>query len=74
MGLNRIAKGIVLVPSLLLGVAFLCAALWGDGPAGANRSLALALGAMLLLVALLSQFLPEASTERATADPTDGAD
>lgn len=59
MGINRLAKGIVLVPCLLLGVAFFCAALWGDGPAAANRPLALALGGLLLLVALLSQFLPE---------------
>lgn len=70
MGLNRLAKGIVLVPCLLLGVAFLCAALWGDGPAAANRSLALTLGGLLLLVALLSQFLPEAEPE-GQADSTD---
>jgi hypothetical protein len=70
MGLNRLAKGIVLVPCLLLGVAFLCAAVWGDGPAAANRSLALGLGGLLLLVALLSQFLPEpsASSEAQTGD------
>ena len=59
MGINRLAKGIVLVPCLLLGVAFFCAALWGDGPASANRPLALTVGGLLPLVALLSQFLPE---------------
>ncbi len=45
MGLHRTAKGIVLVPSLLLGGAFLAAGVWiGDGPAAANRPLALTLG------------------------------
>jgi hypothetical protein len=32
MSLNRTAKGIVLVPSLLLGAAFLAAGVWSDGP------------------------------------------
>lgn len=71
MGINRLAKGIVLVPCLLLGVAFFCAALWGDGPASANRPLALTLGGLLLLVALLSQFLPESEPNGET-DRTDG--
>ena len=35
MSLNRTAKGIVLVPTLLLGGAFLAAATWLDGPAAA---------------------------------------
>ncbi len=60
MSLNRAAKGIVLVPSLLLGGAFLAAATWaGDGPAAANRTLALALGGVLMAVGLLAQLLPE---------------
>ena len=42
MSLNRTAKGIVLVPSLLLGGAFMAAAVWSDGPAADNRTLALA--------------------------------
>ena len=42
MGLNRTAKGIVLVPSLLLGGAFMATAAWIDGPAAQNRTLALA--------------------------------
>ena len=46
MGLNRTAKGIVLLPSLLLGGAFLAAASWLDGPAAQNRPLALGLGAV----------------------------
>ena len=59
MSLNRTAKGIVLVPSLLLGGAFLAAGVWSDGPASANRSLALILGAVLMAAGLLAQFLPE---------------
>jgi hypothetical protein len=59
MSLNRTAKGIVLVPSLLLGGAFLAAAAWLDGPAAQNRPLALGLGGVLLAAGLLTQFLPE---------------
>ena len=68
MGINRTAKGIVLVPCLLLGGCFLAAAAWGDGAAGANRSLALALGAALVGAGLLAQALPEGPT----ADPLAG--
>jgi hypothetical protein len=60
MSLNRTAKGIVLVPTLLLGGAFFAAAAWiGDGPAAANRPLALGLGAVLMAVGLLAQLLPD---------------
>lgn len=58
MSLNRTAKGIVLVPSLLLGGAFLAAAVWANGPAAANRPLALGLGAALMAAGLLAQLLP----------------
>lgn len=58
MSLNRTAKGIVLVPSLLLGGAFLSAAAWMDGPAAQNKGLALALGAVLLGAGALAQWLP----------------
>ncbi len=68
MGINRAAKGIVLVPCLLLGGCFLAAAAWGDGAAGANRPLALALGAALVGAGLLAQALPEGPT----ADPLAG--
>jgi hypothetical protein len=61
MSLNRTAKGIVLVPSLLLGGAFLAAAVWADGPAAANRPLALSLGGVLMAAGLLAQMLPERS-------------
>ena len=58
MSLNRTARGIVLVPSLLLGGAFLAAAVWADGPAAANRPLALGLGGVLMAAGLLAQLLP----------------
>ncbi len=63
MSLNRTAKGIVLVPTLLLGGAFLAAAVWVDGPAAANRPLALGLGGALMLGGLIAQLLPEPTPE-----------
>jgi hypothetical protein len=68
MSLNRAAKGIVLVPSLLLGGAFLAAGAWGDGPASGNRSLALVLGGVLLGAGLLAQLLPDRKPEAASED------
>ncbi|MFN9618691.1 MAG: GIVxVP protein [Synechococcaceae cyanobacterium] len=74
MGLHRTAKGIVLVPSLLLGGAFLAAASWsGDGPAAANRPLALGLGGLLMVVGLLAQLLPEPQPEGAEPESAAGA-
>jgi len=64
MSLNRTAKGIVLVPSLLLGGAFLAAAAWLDGPAAQNRPLALTLGAILMAGGLLAQLLPDPPQQR----------
>jgi len=61
MSLNRTAKGIVLVPSLLLGGAFLSAAAWMDGPAAENKGLALTLGVVLLGAGVLAQWLPTGS-------------
>lgn len=55
MSLNRTAKGIVMVPCLLLGGAFLAAAAWGNQ---ANQLLALGLGAGLVGAGLLAQLLP----------------
>ena len=69
MSLNRTAKGIVLVPSLLLGGAFLSAAAWMDGPAAQNKGLAITLGAVLMGAGVLAQFLPE--TDPAKTDKTD---
>lgn len=63
MSLNRTAKGIVLVPTLLLGGAFLAAATWLDGPAAANRGLAIGLGLVLMGAGLLAQLLPEGTPE-----------
>ena len=64
MSINRTAKGIVLVPCLLLGAAFLAAAVWGDQAAAANQRLALILGGALMGGGLLVQLLPEAPPER----------
>lgn len=58
MSLNRTAKGIVLVPTLLLGGAFLAAGTWLDGPAAANRGLALTLGGILMGAGFLAQLIP----------------
>lgn len=62
MGLNRTAKGIVLVPSLLLGAAFIAAAVWGEA-SGSNRNLALSIGGVLMGAGLLAQLFPEGSPE-----------
>jgi hypothetical protein len=68
MSLNRTAKGIVLVPSLLLGGAFLAAGVWSDGPAASNRMLALTLGGVLMGAGLLAQLLPEGDPEPGEPD------
>ena len=68
MSLNRTAKGIVLVPSLLLGGAFLAAGVWSDGPAATNRMLALTLGGVLMGAGLLAQLLPEGDPEPGDQD------
>ncbi|MBD2549024.1 hypothetical protein H6G65_05405 [Microcystis elabens FACHB-917] len=68
MSLNRTAKGIVLVPTLLLGGAFLAAGTWVDGPAAANRGLALSLGAILMASGLLAQLLPESAPSPGDSD------
>jgi hypothetical protein len=71
MSLNRTAKGIVLVPSLLLGGAFLSAAVWMDGPAAQNKGLALTLGAVLLGAGILAQWLPMGSPPSPEGKDTD---
>jgi len=63
---NRIAKGIVLVPCLLLGGAFLATAIWGQGAAADNRGLAASIGVALLLAGLGAQWL---SNESGQMDP-----
>ena len=63
---NRVAKGIVLVPCLLLGGAFLATAIWGQGAAADNRALAASIGVALLLAGMGAQWL---SNESAQTDP-----
>ena len=63
---NRFAKGIVLVPCLLLGGAFLATAIWGQGAAADNRGLAASIGVALLLAGLGAQWL---SNESVQTDP-----
>jgi hypothetical protein len=68
VSLNRTAKGIVLVPSLLLGGAFLAAGVWSDGPAASNKMLALSLGGVLMAAGLLAQLLPDSKAEESDPD------
>lgn len=68
MSINRTAKGIVLVPSLLLGGAFLAAGTWMEGAAAANRPLAFTLGGVLVAAGLFTQLLPESQKEGATLE------
>jgi len=70
MTINRTAKGIVLVPCLLLGGAFLAAAVWGDGAAADNQRLALIIGGALLACGLLAQLLPDPQPEHEETPPT----
>lgn len=63
--MNRTAKGVVLVPSLLLGAAFLAAGVWGEA-AGSNRTLALSLGGVLMGAGLLAQLFPEPKPEKSS--------
>ena len=60
---NRVAKGIVLVPCLLLGGAFLATAIWGQGAAADNRGLAASIGVALLLAGLGAQWLSNESAQ-----------
>jgi hypothetical protein len=67
---NRVARGIVLVPCLLLGGAFLATAVWGQGVAAENRPLTAALGLGLLLAGVLAQW----RVSEAPQTPPDAAD
>lgn len=60
---NRVAKGIVLVPCLLLGGAFLATAVWGQGAAADNPGLAVSIGVALLLAGVGAQWLSNESAE-----------
>ena len=69
---NRIARGIVLVPCLLLGAAFLATAAWGQGAAAENRTLAASIGSGLMLAGLLAQWgTPDDATSVTKQDGTD---
>ena len=57
MSIDRTARGIVLVPCLLLGGAFLSAAAWGPAEVGPNRSVALVIGLVLVLGGALAQLV-----------------
>ena len=70
MANNRVARGIVLVPCLLLGGALLATAVWGQGVAAENRPLATALGLGLLLAGVLAQ----SRVSDAPETPPDAAD
>ena len=61
MSRNRTAKGIVLVPCLLLGGAFLSAAAWSEQ---SNQVLALMIGLGLVGAGLLAQFIPTPPPEK----------
>ena len=63
MGINRAAKGIVLVPTLLLGGAFLATAAWGPAAADENKPLAIVVGCVLIGAGLLAQLMPEPEPE-----------
>ena len=69
MARNRIASGIVMVPCVLLGSAFLSTAIWGD-VASENRSLAVGIGSLLLIAGLLSLAIPGGSPEAESRDDT----
>ena len=71
MTIHRTAKGIVLVPTLLLGAAFLAAAAWGDA-AGDNRRLAVIIGLVLMGSGVLAQLLPEPVAERSSGQEAPG--
>ena len=70
---NRVARGIVLVPCLLLGGAFLATAVWGQGVAAENRPLAAALGFGLLLAGALAQWRVSEASEITPPESNDDA-
>ena len=61
MARNRIASGVVMVPCVLLGSAFLSTAFWADAASG-TRSLALPIGGLLLSAGLLAVVFQSGST------------
>eukprot|EP00808_Paulinella_micropora_P000851 g50336.t1 len=68
--INKVAKGIVLFPCVVLGGMFLTAGLSGN--AGANESLALGLGSALLGGGILTQLIPDDVWAKANQPDNDG--
>ena len=58
---NRVARSIVAVPALLLGSVFMATGFWLQDEATGNRSLALFIGSLLILTALLLVLWPMAA-------------
>ena len=68
---NKVARGIVLVPCLLLGGAFLSSAVWNPSSVEVNRPLAIGLGLLLLGAGILAQLLPSQGSLTAKANESD---
>ena len=52
-----------MVPTLLLGSAFLATAVWGPAAAAENKPLAIVVGCVLIAAGLLAQLMPEPEPE-----------
>ena len=68
---NKVAQGIVLVPCLLLGGAFLSSAVWSPGILNPNRLLAIGLGVLLIITGIIAQLL---SSQDSLEDKDSGND
>ena len=60
-----------MLPTLLLGSAFLATAVWGPAAAAENKPLAIVVGCVLIAAGLLAQLMPEPEPEakRAQNEP-----
>ncbi|MGC6482151.1 MAG: GIVxVP protein [Synechococcus sp.] len=68
MARNSVAAGVVMVPCVLLGGAFMSTALWTDA-AGPNRPLALGISVILVGAGLLAYLLPGSGSTTHQDDP-----
>ena len=57
-----------MVPTLLLGSAFLATAVWGPEAAAENKPLAIVVGCVLIAAGLLAQLMPEPEPEAKRAE------
>ena len=57
-----------MVPTLLLGSAFLATAAWGPAAAAENKPLAIVVGCVLIAAGLLAQLMPEPEPEAKRAE------